>query len=221
MCVSETRFWAQGLLVCVRADEEDRSHSAKPLPAERYVLKFTRNTFGALLFPLLAIGYAIFALWEQFTGDYMELTTDYALLLSVPVLVLAGLVILCQLFPVLTGLAIVRVFVPDLSKQREPVFDAAPEAKAAPPEAHPGGTFRIAALVGCAFLLVFSIEAIGYLIGFFLFVVLVMLAMGIRSPVTILMVSLGTTLVVHFAFVELLDLPLPTGVLEDFLGWTE
>ena len=205
----------------MRADEEDRSHVAKPLPAERYVLRFNRNTFGALLFPLLAIGYAIFALWEQFTGDYMELTTDYALLLSVPVLVLAGLVILCQLFPVLTGLAIVRVFVPDLSKQREPVFDAAPEAKAAPPEAHPGGTFRIAALVGCAFLLVFSIEAIGYLISFFLFVVLVMLAMGIRSPVTILMVSLGTTLVVHFAFVELLDLPLPTGVLEDFLGWTE
>ncbi len=170
-----------------------------------------------MLFPLLAIGYAIFALWEQFTGDYMELTTDYALLLSVPVLVLAGLVILCQLFPVLTRLAIVRGFVPDKSKQRESVVDGAPEAMAAMPKAHPGGTFRITALVGCAFLLVFSIEAIGYLIGFFLFVVLVLLAMGIRSSATILMVSLGTTLVVHFAFVELLDLPLPPGVLEDFL----
>ncbi len=170
-----------------------------------------------MLFPLLAIGYAIFALWEQFTGDYMELTTDYALLLSVPVLVLAGLVILCQLFPVLTRLAIVRGFVPDKSKQREPVVDGAPEAMAAMPKAHPGGTFRITALVSCAFLLVFSIEVIGYLIGFFLFVVLVLLAMGIRSPATILMVSLGTTLVVHFAFVELLDLPLPPGVLEDFL----
>ncbi len=180
-------------------------------------MKFNRNTLGALLFPLLAIGYACFALWEQFTGDYIELTTDYALLLSVPVLVLAGLVILCELFPVLTRLAIVRGFVPDKSKKHEPELDVDPEVKVEKPKAHPGGYFRITALVGCAFLLVFSIEAIGYLIGFFLFVVLLLLAMGIRSPATILMVSFGTTLVVHFAFVELLDLPLPPGVLKDFL----
>ena len=185
------------------------------------ILKFNRNTLGALLFPLLAIGYACFALWEQSTGDYMELTTDYALLLAVPVLVLAGLVILCEVFPVLTRLAIVRVFVPDKSKEHEPELDVEPEEKVEKPKASPGGYFRITALVGCAFLLVFTIEAIGYLIGFFLFVVLVLLAMGIRSPVTILIASLGATLVVHFAFVELLDLSLPTGVLEDFLAGTE
>ncbi len=184
-------------------------------------MKFNRNTLGALLFPLLAIGYAIFALWEQFTGDYIELTTDYALLLAVPVLVLAGLVILCEVFPVLTRLAIVRGFVPDPSKEHEPELDVEPEEKVEKPKAHPGGYFRITALVGCAFLLVFSIEAIGYPISFFLFVVLVLLSMRIRSPVTILIVSLGTTLVVHFVFVELLDLPLPTGVLEDFLKGTE
>ena len=184
-------------------------------------MSFNRNTFGALLFPLLAIGYAVFALWEQFSGDYMELTTDYALLLAVPVLVLAGLVILCQLFPMLARLVVVRGFVPDLSKQDEPGFDTAAEAKAPPSKAPPGGTFRIAALVGYAFLLVFSIDTIGYLISFSLFVVLVLLAMGIRSTITILMVSLGTILVVHFAFVGLLDLPLPTGVLEDFLEGNE
>lgn len=185
------------------------------------ILKFNRNTLGALLFPLLAIGYACFALWEQFAGDYMELTTEYALLLAVPVLVLAGLVILCEVFPVLTRLAIVRGLVPDKSKEHEPELDVEPEAKVEKPKAHPGGFFRVAALVGCAFLLVFTIEAIGYPIGFFLFVVLVLLAMGIRSPVTILIVSVGTTLVVHFAFVKLLDLPLPTGVLEYFLAGTE
>ncbi len=184
-------------------------------------MKFNRNTLGALLFPLLAIGYAIFALWEQFTGDYIELTTDYALLLAVPVLVLAGLVILCEVFPVLTRLAIVRGFVPDKSKEQEPELDFEPEEKVEKPKAHPGGYFRITALVGSAFLLVFTIETIGYLIGFFLFVVLVLLSMGIRSPVTILIVSLGAILVVHFAFVKLLDLPLPTGVLEDFLAGTE
>ncbi len=184
-------------------------------------MKFNRNTLGALLFPLLAIGYAIFALWEQFTGDYIELTTDYALLLAVPVLVLAGLVILCEVFPVLTRLAIVRGFVPDPSKEQEQGLDVEPEEKVEKPKAQTGGFVRVAALVGCAFLLVFTIEAIGYLISFFLFVVLVLLSMGIRSPVTILIVSLGTILVVHFAFVELLDLPLPTGVLEDFLAGTE
>lgn len=102
-------------------------------------LSFNRNTFGALLFPLLAIGYAVFALWEQFSGDYMELTTDYALLLSVPVLVLAGLLILCQLFPVLARLVVVRGFVPDLSKQGGPVSDTGAEAQAAPSKAHRGG----------------------------------------------------------------------------------
>ncbi len=185
------------------------------------ILKFNRNTLGALLFPLLAIGYAIFALWEQFTGDYIELTTDYALLLAVPVLILAGLVILCEVFPALTRLAIVRGLVPDPSKEREQGLDVEPEEKAEKPKAQTGGFFRVAALVGCAFLLVFTIEAIGYLISFFLFVVLGLLSMGIRSPVTILIVSLSTILVVHFAFVELLDLPLPTGVLEDFLAGTE
>ncbi len=184
-------------------------------------MKFNRNTLGALLLPLLAIGYACFALWEQFTGDYMELTTDYALLLAVPVLGLAGLVILCEVFPVLTRLAIVRGFVPDPRKEHEPELGVEPEEKVEKPKTQSGGYFRVAALVGCAFLLVFTIEAIGYSIGFFLFVVLVLLAMGIRSPVTILIVSLGTTLVVHFAFVELLDLPLPTGVLEVFLQGSE
>ncbi len=162
-----------------------------------------------------------FALWEQFTGDYMELTTDYALLLAIPVLVLAGLVILCEVFPVLTRMAIVRGFVPDHSKEREQELDVEPEEKLEKPKAQTGGFFRVAALVGCAFLLVFTIEAIGYLISFFLFVVLALLSMGIRSPVTILMVSLGTILIVHFAFVELLDLPLPTGVLEEFLEGNE
>ena len=197
----------------------DRSNDTKPPPAESLVLKlkFNRNTLGALLFPLLAIGYATFALWEQFTGDYIELTTDYALLLAVPVLVLAGLVILGEVFPVLTRLAIVRGFVPDPSKEHKPELDVEPEVKVEKPKTQAGGHLRVAALVGCAFLLVFSIEAIGYLIGFFLFVVLVLLAMGIRSPATILMVSFGTTLVVHFAFVELLDLPLPPGVLKYFL----
>jgi len=151
----------------------------------------------------------------------MELTTDYALLLAVPVLGLAGLVILCEVFPVLTRLAIVRGFVPDPRKEHEPELGVEPEEKVEKPKTQSGGYFRVAALVGCAFLLVFTIEAIGYSIGFFLFVVLVLLAMGIRSPVTILIVSLGTTLVVHFAFVELLDLPLPTGVLEVFLQGSE
>ncbi|MFQ5960804.1 MAG: tripartite tricarboxylate transporter TctB family protein [Candidatus Methylomirabilales bacterium] len=184
-------------------------------------MKFTEKKLGGLIVPLLAIAYALFALREQYTGDYMELTTDYALLLAVPVLVLAGIVLLGELFPEKWDAAILRKIRSYLSIQPEPAGDVAPKPEPSPSKILPGSYFRTAALTGCALLLVFSIETIGYHITFFAFVTLVLIGMGIRAPITILVVSLATILVVHFAFVELLDLPLPTGVLEDFLEGTE
>ena len=67
-------------------------------------MKFTKKTWGILLFPAVAIGYATFALWEQLSGNYKEITTDYTLILAVPILFLAGIIILQEIFPVLGAL---------------------------------------------------------------------------------------------------------------------
>ncbi len=80
---------------------------------------------------------------------------------------------------------------------------------------------RLAALVGLAFVIVLTIETVGYLIAFFVFAVLVLLAMGVRSVVTILAVSVATVLVVHFVFAGLIDMPLPESFLEEWLGGEE
>ena len=184
-------------------------------------MNFTKAALGGLIVPLLAIGYAVFALWEQFTGDYMELTTDYTLYLAVPVLVLGGFLILHRLIPVLGRLPVVRFFVPDRAQSGEMSLEETAEAAASGPAARPGGWMRLAALVGFAFVLVLTLETVGYLIAFFTFAVLVLLAMGVRSAVTILAVSVATVLVVHFVFAGLIDMPLPESFLEEWLGGEE
>jgi hypothetical protein len=184
-------------------------------------MNFTKEALGGLVVPLLAIGYAVFALWEQFTGEYMELTTDYTLYLAFPVLVFGVLLMIHRLFPIIGHLAVVRIFVPDRSKSGEMSLEETAEAAASGPAARPGGWMRLAALVGLAFVLVLTIETVGYLIAFFLFTVLVLLAMGVRSAVTILAVAVATVLVVHFVFAGLIDMPLPESFLEEWLGGEE
>ncbi len=181
-------------------------------------MKFTEKTWHALLFPALAIGYAVFSLWEQFSGNFKEITTDYTLLLAVPILVLAGVVFLHELFPRLGHLMILRSLFADPSKDLEKIAGSEETVKL---EIRPGGAFRVVALVGLAFILVVGIGEIGYFLGFFLFSGLALWVLGIRSPFTVLAISLGTALMVHFVFVGILNLDLPAGVLEGYIGGDE
>lgn len=181
-------------------------------------MKITKKTWGALLFPALAIGYAVFALWEQISGNYREITTGYALLLAVPILILAGIISLQEIFPHLGRLMILRSLFADPSKELEEYTGGAETVE---PEAVPGGAFRVIALTGLAFILVVGLEDIGYLLGFFLFSALALWALGIRSLITILAISVGTVLMVHFVFVGVLNLDLPPGILEGYIGGDE
>lgn len=181
-------------------------------------MKFSKKTWGILLFPALAIGYATFALWEQLSGNYKEITTDYTLLLAVPILFLAGIIILQEIFPPLGRVMILRTLFADPSKELEE-YVGSEETVEAPPR--PGGTFRVITLAGLAFILVVGMEYIGYFLGFFLFSALVLWALGVRSFITILAISAGGALMVHFVFVGVLSLDLPPGILEDFIGEDE
>ena len=169
-----------------------------------------RRALGALLVPVLAVGYASYAWWEQAQGAYREDTTQYMMVLIVPVLVLAGVVILQALFEALRagggGTA---------AGDGPPGASGAGAADTAPPSKDGRGRYlRPALLTAGALALVLTIGRLGYLPAFALFAAGALLAMGVRSAWRIAAITAGVMVVVHVVFIEILDQPLPRGLLE-------
>ena len=168
-----------------------------------------RHVLGALLVPALAVGYASYAWWEQAGGAYREDTTQYMMVLITPVLVLAGVVILQSLYEAFRagrgGAA---------AGDGPPGAGGAGAADTAPPPKEDRGRYlRPAALIAAAVALVLTIDRLGYLPAFTLFVVGALLAMGVRSARRIAAITAGVMVVVHVVFIEVLDQPLPRGLL--------
>lgn len=167
-----------------------------------------RHLLGALAVPSLAVAYALYALWEQSEEFYREDTTQYMMVLIVPVLVLAGVVILRSLFESWQA------------GQRAACSGSAQadanEGAGAPPDR--GRYLRPTLLVAASIVLVLVLEQVGYLIAFTLFVIAVLLAMGVRAPWRIAAIAVCTMVVVHVVFIEILDQPLPRGWLD---AWSE
>ena len=160
-----------------------------------------RRALGALLVPVLAVGYASYAWWEQAEGAYREDTTQYMMVLIVPVLVLAGIVILQSLFEAL--------------RAGGGAAAGAGAADTAPPSKDDRGRYlRPALLTAGALALVLTIDRLGYLPAFALFAAGALLAMGVRSAWRIAAITAGVLAVVHVVFIEILDQPLPRGLLE-------
>lgn len=169
-----------------------------------------RRALGALLVPVLAVGYASYAWWEQAQGAYREDTTQYMMVLIVPVLVLAGVVILQALFEAL------RAGGGDAAAGDGPRgASGAGAADTAPPSKDGRGRYlRPALLTAGALALVLTIGRLGYLPAFALFAAGALLAMGVRSAWRIAAITAGVMAVVHVVFIEILDQPLPRGLLE-------
>ena len=170
-----------------------------------------RQALGALLVPALAVGYASYAWWEQAEGAYREDTTQYMMVLIAPVLVLAGIVVLQSLFEAFRagrgGAA---------AGDGPPAAGEARAAEAAPPPKDDRGRyFRPIALIAAAFALVLTIDRLGYLPAFTAFTAGALLAMGVRSVRRIALITAGVMAVVHVVFIEVLDQPLPRGLLAE------
>ena len=163
-----------------------------------------RLILGALIVPLLAVAYALYAWWEQAEGAYREDTTQYMMVLIVPVLALAAAVILQSLFE-------------GWRRAREGRLQAGapdePDATRKAP-ADRGRFLRPTLLIAASLLLVLAIDWLGYVVSFSLFVVLVLLAMGVRAPLRVAAIAISTMVLVHVVFIEILDQPLPRGLLE-------
>lgn len=168
-----------------------------------------RLLLGALLVPSLAIAYALYALREQTEEFYREDTTQYMMVLIVPVLVLAGVVILQSL--VEAWRAGRRAGTPGGRAQGEP-------SEGTDTPSRRGRYLRPGLLVAASIALVLVLDPLGYLVAFTLFVAAVLVAMGVRSPGRIAAITACTMVVVHVVFIEILDQPLPRGWLEVLSG---
>ncbi len=155
-------------------------------------MKLAKDHFGAILFPLLASGYATYSLWEHLTKDYRDLTVNYGLIVNIPILVLSAI-------------AIARFLFVEGSLEEKTSIDS---TQTTFENNHP---IKPIGLIALAALLVISIDWIGYLIGFFLFTVLGLYLMGIRRHVLIFSMATITTILIHFIFVQILQLQLPSG----------
>ena len=180
---------------------EDHGESAPPVNV--------RHALGALLVPALAVGYASYAWWEQADGAYREDTTQYMMVLIAPVLVLAGVVILQSLFEAFRA-----------GRRGTAAGDGPPGAGGAgaadtdsPSKDDRGRYLRPALLTAGALVLVLTIDRLGYLPAFTLFVAGALLAMGVRSARRIALITAGVMVLVHVVFIEILDQPLPRGLL--------
>jgi len=159
-------------------------------------MKF-RPVSGELIVPVLAIAYALFVWWEQKNGVYQADTILYMRMLIVPVALLALFVIAGSLY----------------AARRNARRGGSDPGDAGSDSSKSRSFLRPALLVCAAAGSVLSMDWLGYLIAFPLFVALMLIAMGVRSASRILIITVCTVLVLHIIFVELPGRSFPSGVL--------
>jgi putative tricarboxylic transport membrane protein len=74
-----------------------------------------------------------------------------------------------------------------------------------------GGNKKILAVIGLGFLYVLFMEKIGFILATILFILAVMAVTGERNWRTVVISSLGVSLVLYLLFKEVLQVMLPTG----------
>ncbi len=160
---------------------------------------------GLMVVPALAFAYAGYALWELTTGPFQQATIIYTYVIAVP-MVLLGLT------------AVIR----DLLKPSEARAGDGDEGGGDGGDGEDralakGGGRRVILVVLGSLALVIALPYLGYVIGFFLYVLFVLWAVELKNLVASLIIAVAMALVVHFVFAGLLSQDLPVGPLT-FLG---
>lgn len=157
---------------------------------------------GLLVAPLLAFAYAGYALWELTTGPFQQATIIYTYVIAIP-MVMLGLI----------------AVIGDMLKPSEAMEGDGDggEGEGEDKALAQGGGRRVILVVLGSLALVIALPYLGYLIGFFLYVVFVLWAIELRNLVATLVIAVVMALVVHFVFAGLLSQDLPVGPLT-FLG---
>ena len=155
---------------------------------------------GLLVVPLLAFAYAGYALWELTTGPFQEATIIYTYVIATPMVMLGLITVISDIF-----------------KPSKAMEGDGGEGEGEDKVLAQGGARRVILVVLASLALVLALPYLGYVIGFFLFVLFVLWAIELRNLVASLIIAVAMALVVHFVFAGLLGQDLPVGPLT-FLG---
>ncbi len=160
-------------------------------------MQFLKTYWGILLVPMLALAYGAHALWELTTGPFQNATIIYTYVIGVPMLILGAIAVAGDL--------------------RNPAKARVSQETAASGDdgegSVKGGGRRVALVVLCSLVLISVLSWVGYLIGFFLFVLAVMWAVQLKNWVASVIIAVIMAAVVHFIFVLVLGQDLPVGIL--------
>lgn len=153
------------------------------------------QTLGRLFIPLLVIAYCGYMIWEQTMGSYRAETRNYAYFMGGVAIVLAIVVIVRSLLNK-----------DPADQDDEPVGQTA------------WANYRMMGLLLLgAVCVVLTIESLGYLVTFSVFLLFALWVLGVRTPTPLFLIPLGTMIVVHFVLVKALSLPLPAGFLRGLI----
>lgn len=170
-------------------------------------MRIVRDYGGLLVVPALAFAYAAYALWELTTGPFHQVTIIYTYVIAVPMVLLGLISVISDILKPSEA----RVSEGDSGGGEGDSGDVEDQALAR------GGGRRVILVVLASLALVIALPYLGYVIGFFLFVLFVLWAVELKNPVASLIIAVVMALVVHFVFAGLLSQDLPVGPLT-FLG---
>ncbi len=168
-------------------------------------MRIVRDYGGLLVVPLLAFAYAAYALWELTTGPFQQATIIYTYIIAVPMVILGLIAVIGDLLK------------PSKARAGDGDEGGADGGDGEDRALARGGGRRVVLVVLASLALVIVLPYLGYVIGFFLYVLFVLWAIELKNLVAGLIIAVAMTLVVHFVFAGLLSQDLPVGPLT-FLG---
>ncbi len=159
------------------------------------------DTLGQFIVPVGAIAYSAYMILEQFRPGSNDSTRDYAMVAGGLAIVLSVAVIVRALWSIWSSRP--------AAASDEPESELPSEQKTEMRRRY----IQMGLLILATALLVAFFEPVGYVISFFIYMVATLLIVDVRSVKQILAISIVTTAIVHFLFVQWLGVTLPAGLL--------
>ena len=164
-----------------------------------------RNKIGELIIPVLAVGFSLYMLVSQYIKDYRPNTIVYCLFLVIPILI-------CSLIAFFDFYKSVRRDKENDDKKLKKSYDS-DFVK----ENYSKNYKKVALIFIISFLFLFLLTSVGYLLAYFILLILLLPLMGVRSVYAVLIISLVLPIIFHFVFVKAVGMQLPPGFLEILL----
>jgi len=160
-------------------------------------VQFVKSYWGIFVVPVLALAYGSYALWELTTGPFQDATKIYTYMIAIPMLILGAI-----------GVA------GDMRKPSEATEAGAGDSDSEADDGTvAGGVRRVTLVVLVSLALILALPWVGYLVGFFIYVLAVLWAVGLKNWVASVIIAVVMVAVVQIVFVGLLGQDLPVGFL--------